>query len=83
MFTYSSVTSSSQPTGRPSLTGAVLGQPDPADSLLAHLGNIVARTGRPLAFDPAAESIPGDPEANRLLTRQYRPHWSTPVFQKY
>ncbi|MCC6859788.1 MAG: Gfo/Idh/MocA family oxidoreductase [Bryobacterales bacterium] len=52
-------------------------------ALLAHLGNIVARTGRPLAFDPAAESIPGDPEANRLLSRQYRPHWSTPVLQKY
>ncbi|MEZ5353139.1 MAG: Gfo/Idh/MocA family oxidoreductase [Bryobacteraceae bacterium] len=45
---------------------------------LAHLGNIVARTGRAIRFLPASESIPGDPEANALLRRDYRPHWSRP-----
>lgn len=45
---------------------------------LAHLGNIVARTGRAIEFDPKSESIPGDPEANRLVRRTYRPHWSKP-----
>ncbi len=43
-----------------------------------HLGNIVSRTGRNIAFNPANESIPGDPEANGLLRRKYREHWATP-----
>jgi predicted dehydrogenase len=43
---------------------------------LAHLGNIVARTGRAITFDGAA--IVDDSEANALLNRQYRQHWSTP-----
>ncbi|MCS7025517.1 MAG: Gfo/Idh/MocA family oxidoreductase [Bryobacteraceae bacterium] len=46
---------------------------------LCHLGNIVARTGRPVRFDPATETILGDAEAHSLLGRQYRAHWSTPV----
>jgi predicted dehydrogenase len=45
---------------------------------LAHLGNIVARLNRPVAFDGAAESVPGDEQASRLLQREYRRHWSTP-----
>ncbi len=45
---------------------------------LAHLGNIVARTGRPVKFDAKTESIPGDEEANRLVARAYRAHWATP-----
>jgi predicted dehydrogenase len=45
---------------------------------LAHLGNIVARTGRGFAYDGAGESIPGDAEANKLVRRPYRQHWSTP-----
>ena len=45
---------------------------------LAHLGNIVARTGRTIQYNAAAESIEGDKEANALLARQYRQHWSTP-----
>lgn len=45
---------------------------------LAHLGNIVARTGRGIAFDGANESIPADQEASRLLRRTYRRHWSNP-----
>jgi predicted dehydrogenase len=47
-------------------------------TLHCHLGNIVARTGRHLRFDPATDSIPGDPEAAKLLTRSYRSHWATP-----
>jgi predicted dehydrogenase len=45
---------------------------------LAHLANIVARTGRAIRFDPKTETIPGDPEANKLIAREYRQHWSTP-----
>jgi len=49
-----------------------------ASSLLAHLGNIVARTGRGFKFDPSSESIPDDAEAQRLLGREYRRHWAAP-----
>jgi predicted dehydrogenase len=45
---------------------------------LAHLGNIVARTGRAIRFDPKTETVTGDAEANRLVKREYREHWSTP-----
>jgi hypothetical protein len=45
---------------------------------LAHLGNVVARTGRAIRFDAKSESIPADREANALLSRAYRAHWSTP-----
>lgn len=47
-------------------------------TLHAHLGNIVARTGRPVSFDANTETITGDPEANELVNRQYRSHWSVP-----
>jgi predicted dehydrogenase len=43
-----------------------------------HLGNIVHRTGRNVAFNPANESIAGDTEANGMLRRKYRNHWATP-----
>lgn len=49
-----------------------------ASTLHAHLGNIVARTGRNVEFDPAAETIRGDAEAGALLTRRYREHWAAP-----
>jgi hypothetical protein len=45
---------------------------------LAHLGNIVSRTGRTIHFDPKTESIPDDSAANLMIRREYRPHWSTP-----
>jgi hypothetical protein len=46
---------------------------------LAHLGNIVCRTGRTIQFDPKAEQIVGDAEANALVKRKYREgHWATP-----
>jgi predicted dehydrogenase len=47
-------------------------------ALHCHLGNIVARTGRAVKFDPQTETIVGDAEANRLLGREYRRHWGTP-----
>ena len=45
---------------------------------LCHLGNIVTR--RPhVRFDPKAEAIIGDEEANRLVRRNYRDgHWAVP-----
>jgi predicted dehydrogenase len=46
---------------------------------LCHLGNIAARVGRTLRFDPAAEQIVGDDAAARLLGRTYRAgHWAVP-----
>jgi predicted dehydrogenase len=45
---------------------------------LCHLGNIATRVGRALTFDPQAERIIGDEEANALVRRQYRDHWAAP-----
>jgi predicted dehydrogenase len=47
-------------------------------TLHAHLGNIIAKTGRNLTFDPKAETIANDAEASALLTRRYRQHWAVP-----
>ena len=46
---------------------------------LAHLGNIVARTGRSIRFDGKTESVIGDADANKLVGREYREHWSRPA----
>lgn len=43
-----------------------------------HLANIVARTGRTVHYDPAADSVVGDAEAARLTRRTYREHWAKP-----
>ncbi|MBM3739857.1 MAG: Gfo/Idh/MocA family oxidoreductase [Acidobacteria bacterium] len=40
---------------------------------LVHLGTIAQRVGRVLRFDPKSETFPNDPEANRMLTKVYRP----------
>jgi predicted dehydrogenase len=49
---------------------------------LSHLGNIAARVGRVLRFDPKAEWIMGDEEAQRLIGRQYRNgHWAKPKIE--
>ncbi len=45
---------------------------------LCHLGNIATRVGRVLNFDPKTEQIRGDEEANALVRRTYREHWSVP-----
>jgi len=47
-------------------------------ALLCHLGNIAQRVGRTIRFDAADESIPGDAEAARLLSRTYRDPWNLP-----
>jgi predicted dehydrogenase len=47
-------------------------------SALSHLANIAYRTGRTLRFDPSSETFPDDPEANRFLTRTYRPPYVIP-----
>jgi len=45
---------------------------------LCHLANIAFRTGRKLTFDPTTETFPGDDEANRYLTREYRAPYVLP-----
>ena len=46
---------------------------------LAHLGNIATRVGRTIKFDPKAEKVLGDEEANKLVGREYRAgHWAVP-----
>jgi predicted dehydrogenase len=45
---------------------------------LCHLGNIALRTGRTLRFDAKTETIVDDPEANKLLGRNYRQPFVVP-----
>lgn len=62
-------------TGSPNAAPAEVGH---LSASLCHLGNIATRTRRMLTFDPAAEQIVKDEEANGLVRRQYREHWGTP-----
>lgn len=41
----------------------------------ALLGNVAFRTGRRIVWDGEKEEIPNDPEANALLTAEYREPW--------
>ncbi len=43
---------------------------------LTHLGEVAFRVRRVLEFDPETETVKNDPEANRLLTKEYREPWS-------
>lgn len=45
---------------------------------LVHLGEIAYRVGRVLHFDPERESFLDDPDADRLLTKEYRDPWGMP-----
>ncbi|MBI1323231.1 gfo/Idh/MocA family oxidoreductase [bacterium] len=46
---------------------------------LCHLANIACRLGRVLHFEPAAEKVVGDDEADGMLRRTYREgHWAVP-----
>ena len=45
---------------------------------LCHLGNIAYRVNRDLRFDPSRMQFTGDPEANKLLTRDYRKPYVVP-----
>ena len=47
-------------------------------SSVAHLGNIALRAGRKIGWDPVAERIPGDAEADKLVGIRYREPWSLP-----
>lgn len=47
-------------------------------TLLAHLGNLSFRVGRPLRFDSATQTLVGDPKANELLKRLGRKEFSIP-----
>jgi len=42
---------------------------------LMHLANIAIRTGREIRYDPAAEQVIGDDEANRLVNVPMRAPW--------
>lgn len=42
---------------------------------VCHLGNIAARLGRTISWDPVKEEITGDPEAAKMLSRPYREPW--------
>jgi len=45
---------------------------------LCHMANISYRLGRSLVFDPKTETFPGDAEANKMLTRNYREPFVVP-----
>ena len=45
---------------------------------VCHLGNIARWTGRRLRWDPAKETFPDDPEANKLLDRPRRKGYELP-----
>jgi len=47
-------------------------------SALAHLGNISARLGQQLDFDPVAERFIGNEDANNMLSREYRAPYVIP-----
>ena len=47
-------------------------------TVLCHLGNIVSRTRRAIRYDGQTERVLDDAEANRLVGREYRKHWSAP-----
>ena len=46
---------------------------------LCHLGNIATRLRTSLRFDPQAEQIVNNPQANQLVARKYREHWAAPA----
>ena len=43
---------------------------------VCHLGNLVARLGRPVKWDPVTESCPGDAEAQAMTDKEYRDPWT-------
>ncbi|MGO9274361.1 MAG: gfo/Idh/MocA family oxidoreductase, partial [Terriglobia bacterium] len=49
-----------------------------ASTVLVHLANISYRVGRTINFDSKTMTCTGDPEANRLLTRNYRKPFVVP-----
>lgn len=43
---------------------------------VCHLGNIAIRTKKKITWDPKSETIVGDAEASKWLTKEYRKPWS-------
>ena len=62
---------------------AVLTRTDPSSAIdsavqsdfMSHLGDIAIRTGRKITWDPDRETIVGDDEARRMMSRAMRPPW--------
>jgi predicted dehydrogenase len=49
------------------------------NSMIAcHLGNIAYRLGRRVTWDAAGEKVIGDPDAQKLVLKAYRPPWKLP-----
>jgi hypothetical protein len=46
---------------------------------VGHLGVIAIETGRTIKWDPATETLIGDPAAERLLARAYRKPYQLPA----
>ncbi len=44
--------------------------------LISHLSNIAVRTGRKIKWDAAHETITGDPEASKMMSRPLRAPWA-------
>ncbi len=49
-----------------------------ASADLVHMANLSYRLGRKLTFDAAASQFVGDADANRMMTRKYRPPYVVP-----
>ena len=47
-------------------------------AVLVHIANISYRLRKELTFDPETLAFPGEPEANRMLTRPYRAPYVVP-----
>jgi|ERR1043166_2273028 predicted dehydrogenase len=47
-------------------------------AVLVHIANISYRLRKELAFDPQTWTFPGEPAANRMLTREYRAPYIVP-----
>lgn len=43
---------------------------------VCHLGNIAVRTGKEITWDPKTETIQGDAEAAKWITKEYRKPWT-------
>ena len=47
-------------------------------TVMSLLGVVSQKLGRSVEWDPKKQAIPGDPEANKLLRRDYRAPWKYP-----
>ena len=47
--------------------------------IACHLGNIAFRLARRVNWDPEAEHMIGDPEAEKYVMREYREPWALKV----